>query len=131
MGGGSAVQETPGESRQEALPWGPLERELRRTEPEQWLRLGPEAGLNALAQRRILIGRFATAPELQRALAHAGDPLPEWRAEADRYVPGLPERVSPCRRFSLEGPICASISMPAPRRGSGRWWWGSRGTGGC
>lgn len=104
MGGGSAVPETPGESRQEALPWGPLERELRRTEPEQWLRLGPEAGLNALAQRRILIGRFATAPELQRALAHAGDPLPEWRAEADRYVPGLPERVSPCRRFSLEGP---------------------------
>jgi hypothetical protein len=89
---------------QEALPWGPLEQELRRTDPTHWLQLGPEAGLNALNHRRILIGRFASAPELQQALAHAPAPLTEWRQEADRYVPGLPERVSPCRRLSLEGP---------------------------
>lgn len=91
----------PGEA---ALPWGALEQELRRTAPERWLSVGPEAGLNALHQRRILIGRFATAPELKRALAHPEALIQEWREEADRYVPGLPERVNPCRRLSLEGP---------------------------
>ena len=96
--------EGPSGTLEEALPWGSLEQELRCTAPEQWLRLGPEAGLNALLQRRILIGRFASAPELRRALEHSEAPCPEWRAEADRYVPGLPERVSPCRRLSLEGP---------------------------
>lgn len=91
------------ETQPEALPWGALERELQRTQPEQWLQLGPSAGLNARNQRRILIGRFASAPELRRALDHATAPLGDWREEADRYVPGLPDQVCPCRRVSLEG----------------------------
>lgn len=86
-----------------ALPWMELEDELRVSPPEQWLRLDSRATLNALDQRRILIGRFATAPELRLALAHADGPSEEWRQEAGRAVPGLPEQVSPCRRHSLTG----------------------------
>jgi hypothetical protein len=84
-----------------ALPWGELEDELRSSPPEQWLQLGPQASLNARHQRQILIARFAAAPELRRALAHADGPTGAWRAEAGRAVPGLPEQVSPCRRHSL------------------------------
>lgn len=87
-----------------ALPWMELEEELRSTPPESWLQLGPKARPNLLNQRRILIGRFASATELARALAHADAPTETWRAEAQLYVPGLPEQATPCRRIQLDVP---------------------------
>lgn len=87
-----------------ALPWGELEDELRSSPAEQWLRLGPQASVNAHHQRQLLIARFAAAPELRQALIHADGPTTAWREEAGRAVAGLPQQVRPCRRLGLTGP---------------------------